>query len=89
MRSSSSASLAMRVVQSPRDGQQPTWFELCGQDGLFRKADAVIDGCDLRFRPLLMTALASFIGHLPMLYATGAGADIQITYFAIELAKWL
>jgi sialate O-acetylesterase len=27
-----------------RDGQQPTWFELCGQDGLFRKADAVIDG---------------------------------------------
>jgi len=40
-------------------------------------ADAVIDGCDLRFRPLLMTALASFIGHLPMLYATGSGADIQ------------
>jgi cobalt-zinc-cadmium resistance protein CzcA len=38
---------------------------------------AVRDGCDLRFRPLLMTALTSFIGHLPMLYATGAGADIQ------------
>ena len=34
-------------------------------------------GCDLRFRPLLMTALTSFIGHLPMLYATGSGADIQ------------
>jgi cobalt-zinc-cadmium resistance protein CzcA len=29
------------------------------------------------FRPLLMTALTSFIGHLPMLYATGSGADIQ------------
>ncbi len=40
-------------------------------------ADTVIKGCDLRFRPLLMTALASFIGHLPMLYATGSGADIQ------------
>ena len=39
--------------------------------------DAVQKGCDLRFRPLLMTALVSFIGHLPMLYATGAGADIQ------------
>ena len=25
-----------------------------------------------------MTALASFIGHLPMLYATGSGADIQM-----------
>ena len=35
------------------------------------------EGCDLRFRPLLMTALTSFIGHLPMLYATGSGADIQ------------
>ena len=31
----------------------------------------------MRFRPLLMTALTSFIGHLPMLYATGSGADIQ------------
>ena len=24
-----------------------------------------------------MTALTSFIGHLPMLYAVGSGADIQ------------
>jgi cobalt-zinc-cadmium resistance protein CzcA len=40
-------------------------------------ADTVAKGCDLRFRPLLMTALTSFIGHLPMLYATGSGADIQ------------
>lgn len=39
--------------------------------------DTVRKGCDLRFRPLLMTALTSFIGHLPMLYATGSGADIQ------------
>ena len=40
-------------------------------------ADTVIKGCDLRFRPLFMTALVSFIGHLPMLWATGSGADIQ------------
>ena len=40
-------------------------------------ANTVIKGCDVRFRPLLMTALVSFIGHLPMLYATGSGADIQ------------
>ncbi|MFO0581667.1 MAG: CusA/CzcA family heavy metal efflux RND transporter [Anaeromyxobacter sp.] len=40
-------------------------------------AETVEQGCDLRFRPLLMTALTSFIGHLPMLYATGSGADIQ------------
>lgn len=40
-------------------------------------ADTVMTGCELRFRPLLMTALTSFIGHLPMLYATGSGADVQ------------
>ncbi len=40
-------------------------------------AVTVMKGCDLRFRPLLMTALTSFIGHLPMLYASGSGADIQ------------
>ena len=40
-------------------------------------AETVREGCRLRFRPLLMTALVSFIGHLPMLYATGSGADIQ------------
>jgi cobalt-zinc-cadmium resistance protein CzcA len=40
-------------------------------------AETVREGCDLRFRPLFMTALTSFIGHLPMLYATGSGADIQ------------
>ncbi|MGC4122208.1 MAG: CusA/CzcA family heavy metal efflux RND transporter [Myxococcales bacterium] len=40
-------------------------------------SETVRKGCELRFRPLLMTALTSFIGHLPMLYATGSGADIQ------------
>jgi cobalt-zinc-cadmium resistance protein CzcA len=40
-------------------------------------ADTITRGCDVRFRPLLMTALTSFIGHLPMLFATGSGADIQ------------
>jgi cobalt-zinc-cadmium resistance protein CzcA len=40
-------------------------------------AETVRTGCDLRFRPLIMTALCSFIGHVPMLYATGSGADIQ------------
>jgi cobalt-zinc-cadmium resistance protein CzcA len=39
--------------------------------------EAVREGSAVRFRPLLMTALTSFIGHLPMLYASGAGADIQ------------
>lgn len=49
--------------------------QLLGQG--FSVAQAIQRGCDIRFRPLLMTALTSFIGHLPMLYATGSGADIQ------------
>ena len=39
--------------------------------------ETVREGCRLRFRPLLMTALTSFIGQLPLLYASGSGADIQ------------
>jgi len=39
--------------------------------------EAVLQGCRVRLKPLVMTALTSFIGHLPMIYATGSGADIQ------------
>jgi cobalt-zinc-cadmium resistance protein CzcA len=53
------------------------FFRQLRESGATLVADAVRIGCDLRFRPLLMTALTSFIGHLPMLYATGSGADIQ------------
>lgn len=38
---------------------------------------AVREGCEGRLRALTMTALTSFLGHLPMLTAAGAGADIQ------------
>ncbi|MFZ2959816.1 MAG: CusA/CzcA family heavy metal efflux RND transporter [Candidatus Ozemobacteraceae bacterium] len=50
------------------------------RDGMKRKLSvntAVRSACHTRFRPLMMTALTSFIGHFPMLYATGSGAEIQ------------
>ncbi len=47
------------------------------QDAGRTPGETVLEGCRLRFKPLFMTALTSFIGHLPMLYATGSGADIQ------------
>jgi heavy metal efflux system protein len=53
-----------------------SFFQQLRERGL-SVAETVAQGCKLRFRPLLMTALTSFIGHLPMLYATGSGADIQ------------
>jgi heavy metal efflux system protein len=43
----------------------------------YSTARAIEEACKLRFRPLVMTALTSFIGHLPMLYARGSGADVQ------------
>ncbi len=39
--------------------------------------ETIRTGCDLRFRPLSMTALCTFVGLVPMLFATGSGADIQ------------
>jgi cobalt-zinc-cadmium resistance protein CzcA len=52
------------------------FFKQLKDEGL-SPGDTVVEGCRLRFKPLFMTALTSFIGHLPMLYATGSGADIQ------------
>ena len=39
--------------------------------------DAIIAGATSRLRPVLMTALTSALGLLPMLMATGVGAEIQ------------
>jgi cobalt-zinc-cadmium resistance protein CzcA len=47
--------------------------------------EAVRRGCDLRFRPLLMTALAMLLGLVPMLFATGSGSEIQRPLAAVVL----
>jgi cobalt-zinc-cadmium resistance protein CzcA len=39
--------------------------------------DAVYKACFLRVRPLVMTTMTTLLGLLPMLYATGAGSEIQ------------
>lgn len=38
---------------------------------------AIVAGASQRIRPMLMTSLASFIGLLPILWSTGAGADVM------------
>ena len=45
-------------------------------DGL-AVADAVFDGATSRLRPVLMTALTSALGLIPMLLSNGVGAEIQ------------
>ena len=40
-------------------------------------AEAVTTGAELRLRPVLMTALTTVLGLLPLLLARGIGADVQ------------
>lgn len=56
---------------------------LIGQFNTFEKegvADVrrrIIDGCMLRLRPVLMTALVASLGFMPMALSTGDGAEVQ------------
>ena len=47
--------------------------------------DALIESCRLRFRPIIMTSMATIFGAIPFILATGAGAEarnaIGITVF--------
>ncbi len=50
----------------------------------FRKAgasirDAAMDAGKIRFRPIMMTAIAFVLGVLPMMFASGAGAESRIS----------
>ncbi len=40
-------------------------------------AEAVREGAETRFRPVLMTALVASLGFIPMAIATSAGAEVQ------------
>jgi multidrug efflux pump subunit AcrB len=39
---------------------------------------AALDAGMIRFRPIMMTAMAFIFGVMPMLFATGAGANSRI-----------
>jgi heavy metal efflux system protein len=39
--------------------------------------EAIVEGCLMRLRPILMTALVAALGFLPMAIATGPGAEVQ------------
>lgn len=39
--------------------------------------DAVVRGCEQRFRPVLMTATVAMLGLVPFLFATGPGSEVQ------------
>jgi len=39
--------------------------------------EAIIDGCLIRFRPIMMTTMAAFMGTLPIALGLGAGAEAR------------
>ena len=64
-----SAKNAILIVEYARD------FRSAGQD--IRQSAA--DAGRIRFRPIMMTALAFIFGVMPMLFATGAGAASRVS----------
>jgi len=39
--------------------------------------EAIIEGCQQRFRPVMMTATVAMLALVPFLFATGPGSEIQ------------
>ena len=54
-------------------------FALLKLEEGFGPFDAALEGAKLRFRPILMTSLAFVLGVLPLVMATGAGANARIS----------
>ncbi|ABE49011.1 MdtB/MuxB family multidrug efflux RND transporter permease subunit [Methylobacillus flagellatus] len=42
-----------------------------------KPVDAIYQACLLRFRPILMTTMAALFGALPLMFSTGAGAELR------------
>lgn len=53
-----------------------SYFNTLREEGL-RGEEAVIKGCTLRLRPVLMTALVALLGLIPLAFAHGIGSEVQ------------
>ena len=40
-------------------------------------ADAIYEGCLIRFRPIMMTTMAALLGGLPLALGSGTGAELR------------
>src|SRR5690606_40173656 len=49
------------------------------RDQGFEFADAVMEASRIRFRPVIMTAFATIMGAVPLIFASGPGAASQNT----------
>ncbi len=53
-----------------------SYFNKLREDGL-SSHEAVVTGCLLRLRPVLMTALVALLGLVPLAFAHGIGSEVQ------------
>ncbi|MEW6749386.1 MAG: CusA/CzcA family heavy metal efflux RND transporter [Candidatus Latescibacterota bacterium] len=53
-----------------------SYFNKLRQEGM-ALGEAVLRGCELRLRPVLMTALVAALGLIPLLFASGPGSEVQ------------
>ncbi|HPM43145.1 MAG TPA: efflux RND transporter permease subunit, partial [Candidatus Omnitrophota bacterium] len=47
--------------------------------------DAVMQGCEVRLRPLLITSITTMLGLFPLLWASGPGSEIQKPLAAVVI----
>ena len=52
-------------------------FAIDAERGGMTPAEAIYQGCLLRFRPIMMTTMAALLGTLPIALGVGAGADAR------------
>jgi multidrug efflux pump len=52
-------------------------FALVAEREGMSAAEAIRQGCLLRFRPIMMTTMAALLGALPLALGTGAGAELR------------
>jgi hydrophobic/amphiphilic exporter-1 (mainly G- bacteria), HAE1 family len=52
-------------------------FAIDAERGGMAPAEAIYQGCLLRFRPIMMTTMAALLGTLPIALGIGAGADAR------------
>jgi cobalt-zinc-cadmium resistance protein CzcA len=52
------------------------FFRNLESEGMSR-AEAVVEGAELRLRPVLMTAATTALGLVPMVWASGVGSEVQ------------
>ncbi|MGH8005027.1 MAG: efflux RND transporter permease subunit, partial [Limisphaerales bacterium] len=53
-----------------------TFINQLRSQGMMRDI-AIVKGCSYRLRPVLMTALVTMLGLVPLLFATGVGSEVQ------------